>query len=58
MKKLQPNNIIIFKSKGVSSVDVKLKDDTVWLNRQQLSELFERDIKTVGKHLSNIFKEQ
>jgi prophage maintenance system killer protein len=39
-------------------VEVKLQHETVWLNRQQLSELFDRDIKTIGKHINNIFKEE
>ena len=30
---------------------------TVWLNRQQLTELFGRDIKTIGKHIGNVFSE-
>lgn len=38
-------------------VMVQFENDTVWLNRQQLAVLFDRDIKTVGKHLKNIFKE-
>ncbi len=31
-------------------------NETVWLNRNQLSELFERDIKTIGKHINNTLK--
>jgi hypothetical protein len=38
-------------------IEVRLEDETVWLNRQQLSVLFERDVKTIGKHISNILKE-
>jgi len=38
-------------------VMVQFENDTVWLNRQQFAVLFDRDIKTVGKHLNNIFKE-
>ena len=33
-----------------------VKNETVWLNRNQLSELFERDIKTIGKHINNTLK--
>ncbi len=40
------------------SLPVMVKDETVWLNRNQLSELFERDIKTVGKHINNSLKEE
>ena len=37
---------------------VIVKNETVWLNRNQLSELFERDIKTIGKHINNALKEE
>ena len=39
-------------------LEVNLKDETVWLNRSQLSELFGRDIKTIGKHINNALKEE
>lgn len=42
---------------GQTQIEVRLEADTVWLNRQQLAELFGRDIKTVGKHINNVFKE-
>ncbi len=42
---------------GGVSLEVNLKNDTVWLHRHQLSALFDRDIKTIGKHIGNIFKE-
>lgn len=40
------------------SLDVKLENDTVWLNRLQMSVLFDRDIKTIGKHITNALKEE
>ncbi len=40
-----------------TQVDVQFEHDTVWLNRQQLSTLFDRDIKTIGKHIGNVFAE-
>ncbi|MBQ3408134.1 MAG: virulence RhuM family protein [Clostridia bacterium] len=39
-------------------MEVNLKDETVWLNRQQLAELFGRDIKTIGKHINNALNEE
>ena len=36
---------------------MRFDSDTVWLNRQQLAELFGRDVKTIGKHLNKVFKE-
>ena len=51
------NEIILFENQGVK-LEVNLKDETVWLNRQQLSELFSRDIKTIGKHINNALNEE
>ncbi|HAI97133.1 MAG TPA: hypothetical protein DCL50_06765 [Methylococcaceae bacterium] len=42
---------------GASHIDVRFQEDTVWLNRQQLAELFDRDVKTIGKHVNNVFRE-
>ena len=39
-------------------LNVSVKDSTVWLNRNQLAELFERDVKTIGKHINNALKEE
>lgn len=36
---------------------VRLDKDTVWLNRQQISILFDRDVKTISKHINNVFDE-
>ena len=35
-----------------------MKDETVWLNREHLSILFDRDVKTIGKHINNALKEE
>ena len=51
------NEIILFENQGVK-LEVNLKDETVWLNRQQLANLFDRDIKTIGKHINNALKEE
>ena len=40
------------------SLDVKMDGETVWLNRHQLSLLFDRDVKTIGKHINNALKEE
>lgn len=42
---------------GQTEIEVRLEDETVWLNRQQLADLFGRDVKTVGKHINNVFRE-
>lgn len=53
------NNIVIFESEDKSvCISVQMTDDTVWLNRNQLAELFDRDVKTIGKHINNTLKEE
>jgi len=39
-------------------IEVRIKDDTVWLNRNQLAVLFDRDVKTIGKHINNALREE
>ena len=51
------NEIILFENQNVKLV-VNMKDETVWLNREQLSILFDRDVKTIGKHINNALKEE
>jgi prophage maintenance system killer protein len=51
--------VIIYKTPdGETSIDVKLENETVWLNRHKLAVLFNRDIKTIGKHISNALREE
>jgi len=53
------DEIIIYQAdEGTTRLEVKIEDETVWLNRQQISFLFERDIKTIGKHIANILNEE
>lgn len=53
------NQIVLYQSEdGMTQLDVKLEGETVWLNRQQMAELFGRDVKTIGKHLNNALKEE
>ncbi len=42
---------------GTIKLDVHLQDESVWVNRQQMSLLFNRDVKTIGKHINNVFAE-
>lgn len=52
------SEVLIYQSPdGQTSIDVKLEDDTVWLNLNQISSLFERDKSVISRHISNIFKE-
>lgn len=52
------NQIEIYQAKdGQAQIEVTFDQDTVWLNRKQLADLFGRDIKTIGKHINNVFDE-
>ena len=58
MKNNENNKIIIFKTDDEKiSVDVRFVDDTVWLTQAQMSQLFEKDKRTISEHIGNIFKE-
>ena len=51
------NEIIIFENQDVK-LEVNMKDETVWLNADQISNLFKRDYKTIRKHINNALKEE
>ena len=53
----EKNEIILFENQGVK-LEVNLKDETVWLNLEQMTELFKRDKSVISRHISNIFKEK
>ncbi len=54
----EQNQIEIYQSNdGSTQIEVQFEKETVWLNRHQLAALFDRDIKTIGKHINNVFKE-
>ena len=51
-------DILIYQNTdGTIKLDVHLQDESVWVNRQQMSLLFNRDVKTIGKHINNVFAE-
>ena len=50
--------IVMYQPDETIRLEVRLENDTVWLNRQQLAILFGRDVKTIGKHINNALKEE
>ena len=54
------NNEVILYKDGELELPVEVAPDreTVWLNRNQLVVLFDRDVKTIGKHINNALKEE
>ena len=51
------NEIILFEDQEFK-LEVNMKDETVWLNSNQIADLFERDIKTIRKHINNALNEE
>jgi len=52
------NEIILYSpDELVEHIEVRFDEDTVWLNRKQIAVLFGRDVKTIGKHINNVFTE-
>ena len=57
-KKEEKGEIVLYQPEGTVKLEVRVENETVWLNRQQLALLFNRDIKTVGKHITNALREE
>ena len=55
---LDQNQIILYSPNESISLEVRLENETFWLNRQQIAQLFGRDIKTIGKHINNALREE
>ena len=52
------NEILLYQSEDLPErIEVRIEDETVWLNRHQIAALFGRDVKTIGKHINNVFSE-
>jgi hypothetical protein len=59
MKSDMKDEIVIYQLDELTAhLEVRVENDTVWLNRQQISVLFDRDIKTIGKHIANVLAEE
>ena len=55
----QKKELVFFETKDHAvKLEVPVNEESVWLNRQQMAELFDRDVKTIGKHINNAFLEE
>ncbi len=53
------NEIVLFETEDSEiKLNVTVENETVWLSRTQMAELFDRDVKTIGKHINNALKEE
>lgn len=57
---MEQGEIVIYKAidNADFQIEVRVENETVWLNRNQIALLFDRDVKTIGKHISNVLKEE
>lgn len=56
---MKTNEIVLFETEDRKvALSVPIEQETVWLNRNQMAELFDRDVKTIGKHINNALKEE
>ena len=50
--------MILYQPDETLKLDVRVENEEVWLNRNQIALLFDRDVKTIGKHINNALKEE
>lgn len=55
---MEQGEIILYQPDEIIMLEVHLKNETVWLSIEEMSQLFGRDISVIGKHIRNIFKEE
>lgn len=49
--------IVLFENQNIK-LEVNMQDETVWLNANQMAELFHRDVKTIRKHINNALTQE
>ena len=56
---MEKKEIVLFETEDKEiTLSVPIEEEMVWLNRNQMAELFGRDVKTIGKHINNALKEE
>ena len=53
----QKSEIIVYQPNDMLNLEVRVENETVWLNMLQISTLFERDKSVISRHISNVFRE-
>lgn len=58
MEEQNKGEVIIYQSEdGLTHIDVKLEDETIWLTQQQMAELFQSSRTNIVEHIGNIYSE-
>ena len=55
---MDKGEVVLYQPDNSVKIEVRVEEETVWLNRQQMSLLFERDVKTIGKHVNNALAQE
>lgn len=55
---MDKGEVVLYQPDNSVELEVRVEDETVWLNRQQMALLFERDVKTIGKHVNNALTQE
>ncbi len=54
----QTGDFLLYQSEdGSTRIDVHLQDETVWLTQAQMAELFQKDVRTISEHITNVYEE-
>lgn len=55
---IDKSEIIIYQTDdGLTKIDVRLDEDTVWLTQAEMAELFQKNVSTTSRHIQNVFEE-
>ena len=56
--KCEPKNeIVVYQPNATMRLEVRVRDESVWLTQAQMCELFQRDVSVVSRHIKNVFAE-
>ena len=55
---IDKSEIIIYQTDdGLTKIDVRLDEDTVWLTQAEMAELFQKNVSTISRHIQSVFEE-
>ena len=55
---MEKGEIVLYQPNENIRLEVRVDAETVWLHRQQMAVLFDRDVKTIGKHVNNALAQE
>lgn len=54
----QSKSIVIYEVSKKNKLEIPIQNESVWLSASQMAELFDKDIKTIYEHITNVYKEK